>query len=352
MTTPSFRAVLTGPGSAPRRRALVAALLGWMLDGMDVMLYAFALGAIRREFGLSAAGAGALASVTLLTSALGGGLLGVLADRLGRARVLVWSILLYSVCTAATASAHTLAELVLWRALVGLGLGGEWSAGAVLVAESFPAAHRGKAIGLVQSGWAIGYVLAALLSAAVLPRYGWRPLFVLGLLPALLAAWVRRAVEEPEVWRRACENGPEAGAGAVPLGRLLSPPLRRRAVVATLLTTCLLVAYWGLFTWVPSYLAAPVREGGAGLDAVRSLGFIVPMQVGAFLGYTLFGVLADRFGRRPVFVAFVLGAAVAVPAFALAGARPGLLWLLSPIVGFCGHGYFSVFGALLAELFP
>ncbi len=334
--------------SPEARRALVAAASGWMLDAMDVMLYAFALTAIRAEFGLDGARAGLLASVTLVASAVGGIGAGLLADRFGRARVLVLSILAYSLFTGLTATSRTVLELALWRTLVGLGLGAEWSAGSVLVAETWPAAHRGKAIGLMQSGWAVGYVLAAFLAAAVLPTWGWRPLFVLGVLPGLLAVWVRRRVEEPAIWR---ERGAPAGKGTG-LALLLKPPLLGRAAAATSLATVLLFAYWGLFTWVPTFLAAPAAQGGAGLGLVRSTGFVVAMQAGAFLGYTTFGFLSDRFGRRPVFLAFVLGAAVAVPAFGLLARSETALLLLAPAVGYLGHGYFSVFGVLLAELFP
>ena len=334
--------------SPEARRALLAAASGWMLDAMDVMLYAFALTAIRAEFGLDGARAGLLASVTLVASAVGGIGAGLLADRFGRARVLVLSILAYSLFTGLTATSRTVLELALWRTLVGLGLGAEWSAGSVLVAETWPAAHRGKAIGLMQSGWAVGYVLAAFLAAAVLPAWGWRPLFVLGVLPGLLAVWVRRRVAEPAIWR---ERQAHAGRGTG-LALLLKPPLLGRAVAATSLATVLLFAYWGLFTWVPTFLASPAAQGGAGLGLVRSTGFVVAMQAGAFLGYTTFGFLSDRFGRRPVFLAFVLGAAVAVPAFGLFARSEAALLLLAPAVGYLGHGYFSVFGVLLAELFP
>ena len=325
---------------------LFAAAFGWLLDAMDVMLYAFALTAIRTEFSLSAAAAGALASVTLLTSAVGGIVFGVLADRLGRARSLAWSILIYSVFTGLTATARSLPELVLWRSLVGIGLGGEWAAGSVLVAETWPDEHRGKAVGLMQSGWAIGYILAALLTSAILPRFSWRPLFAIGVVPALFAWWVMRRVPEPEIWRRT------APGERLPLASMLRPPLLRNVCAATSLTTCVLFAYWGLFTWIPAYLASPVSAGGAGMGVVRSSGWIVPMQVGAFLGYVLFGVLADRFGRRPVFAAFVLGAAVLVPIYGRVAVFPGVLMALGPLVGFLGHGYFSVFGAVLAEIFP
>jgi MFS family permease len=327
-------------------RTLAAAMLGWMLDAMDVMMYAFALTAIRAEFSLSGATAGALASVTLLTSAVGGVIFGVIADRVGRARALVWSILVYSVFTALTATARTLPELVLWRSLVGIGLGGEWAAGSVLVAETWPSEHRGKAIGLMQSGWAIGYIVAALLASAILPHHGWRILFAVGVAPALLAAWIRRRVPEPAIWKA------NAVRGRLPLGELVRPPNRRNVVAATALATSLLFAYWGLFTWVPAYLASPVASGGAGMSIVRSSAWIVPMQVGAFFGYVLFGVLADRFGRRPVFLVFVVGAAVLVPVYGRMALEPAVLLALGPLLGFFGHGYFSVFGAMLAELFP
>ncbi len=328
--------------------ALVAATSGWMLDAMDVMLYAFALGAIRTEFGLTAVQAGGLASVTLLSSAFGGIGFGVLADRYGRARMLQVAILTYSVFTALTATAGSVAMLVLWRTLVGIGLGGEWSAGSVLVAETWPSAHRGKAIGIMQSGWAVGYILAAVLAALIIPLWGWRPLFVVGILPGLLAFWIRRNVAEPAQWKP--QRGERAlGAG---LRAIFRPPLLGRTMVATGVATLLMFAYWGLFTWVPTFLAAPVADGGAGLGVVRSSGWIIPMQLGALGGYLSFGFLADRFGRRPVFLVFVLSSAALVPLYGQAGSHPGLLLLLGPLIGFFGHGYFSVFGAMLAELYP
>ncbi|MGH2568878.1 MAG: MFS transporter [Bacteroidota bacterium] len=329
-------------------KALLAAQLGWMLDAMDVMLYAFALTTIRDEFGLTSAGAGALASVTLVASAAGGLLFGYLADRIGRARSLMFSILSYSVFTALTATSGSVAELVLWRTLVGLGMGGEWSAGSVLVSETWPAEHRGKAIGFMQSGWAIGYILAAILAAAILPVYGWRVLFVLGLLPALLTVWIRRNVPEPEIW----QAGKQIASATGGISQIFRLPLLRKTTIATLITTSVLFAYWGLFTWMPTFLSTPVTEGGAGMSIVKSSTWIIPMQVGAFFGYTLFGVFADRLGRRPVFVAFLLFAAVLVPVYGQLGRHETALLILGPFMGFFGHGYFSVFGAMLAELFP
>jgi MFS family permease len=327
-------------------RTLVAAQLGWMLDAMDVMLYSFALTAIRGEFQLSGAAAGALGALPLVTSAVGGMLFGWLSDRYGRARALRWSIITFSVLTAFTATARSVGELVFWRALVGVGLGGEWAAGSVLVAETWPERHRGKAIGLMQSAWAIGYLLAALLAAVVLPVWGWRPLFVAGVLPALVTLWMRRGISEPEKWRRPAHSLGGALAG------LWGEDVRPKVVAMTVLCCFLLFGYWGLFTWLPTYLASPIEKGGAGLGVVRSAAWIVPLQVGAFFGYVSFGFCSDRFGRKPVFLTFVLTTAVLVPVYGLAGRNAVLLLGLGPLIGYFGHGYFSALGALAADLFP
>jgi MFS family permease len=327
-------------------RTLFAAQLGWMLDAMDVTLYSFALVAVRREFQLTGAVAGALAAAPLVTSALGGMLFGWLSDRYGRARALRWSILAFSAVTGLTATSHSLAELVFWRALAGIGLGGEWATGSVLVAETWPAEHRGKAIGLMQSAWAVGYMLAAILAALVLEPWGWRMLFVLGLLPAIATLWMRRGIEEPPKWKR-----PSHSLGGA-LGIIFRPPLGKTVLLVATLCSCLLFGYWGLFTWLPTYLSSPVASGGAGLSVLKSSAWIMPLQIGAFLGYVSFGFLADRFGRRPVFLTFVLGTAVLIPIYGLLSRQPALLLAMGPLLGFFGHGYFSVLGAMMAELFP
>ena len=325
-------------------KTLLAAHLGWLLDGFDVMLYAFALLTIQDEFHLTNDAAGAVASATLVTSAIGGTLAGFLADRLGRARVLVYSILLYSVFTACSATAGSFWMLIVWRALVGVGLGAEWSAGAVLVSETWPSRHRGKASGFMQAGWALGYIAAALLSGLILPRYGWRMLFALGIVPALLTFWIRRAIPEPPMWQHARRTPGHWKT-------LFRRPARRRLLLATTLTTLLLFAYWGVFSWLPAYLMLPASNGGAGLAIGKSVAWIVSVQLGAFAGYISFGFLADRWGRRPTFLLFVLGSAVAVPIYGLANGFPSLLLWFGPVVGFFGHGYFSLFGAYLSELF-
>lgn len=325
--------------------ALFAAQLGWMLDAMDFLLFTFALLPIQKEFGLTSAQMGGLTSVALLAGAVGGISFGRFADRIGRVRAMTISILLYSGATAGLATSAAPWQLVLWRVLVGFGMGGEWSCGSVLVAETWPAEHRGKAMGLMQSGWAIGALFAAALSALLLDRFGWRVLFLTGALPAVAAFFIRRTVEEPPIWR---ERPREVSRWS----EIFAPAFRRTTIVATLVASSVLLAYWGLTSWLPSFLASPVEKGGAGLTLTKSSTWLIIVQVGAFLGYTTFGLVADRFGRRPAFTFFVLAATAVVPLFAF-GARSTLtLLVMGPLVGYFAHGFFSGFGAILAELYP
>ena len=316
-----------------------------MLDAMDVLLFVFAVNSIRSQFGFSAAQAGLASSFTLAFSAAGGIGFGILSDRIGRAKCLIWSIIIYSVASAGTAMSWNLASLLFWRAAIGIGLGAEWSAGAVLVAETWPAEHRAKAVGIMQSGWALGYMLAAGMAAWILPRWGWRVLFLSGLFPALFAVLIRKHVQEPAIWK-AQQRAPRARLGDLFRGQLL-----RRTLCGSALATSVLFAYWGLFTWIPGFLSASISRGGAGLSVVSTSGFVIPMQLGAFAGYVAFGWLADRFGRRPAFVAYVIGAAVITPVYG-ATRDPQLLFVLGPVIGFLGTGFFSLFGSMLAELYP
>jgi MFS family permease len=330
--------------------ALWAAMLGFMLDAMDVLLYSFALQSIRAEFGLTNEQAGLVFTYTLVASAFGGIASGLLADRIGRQKTLIFTILLYSLASGGSATAGSLGELLFWRSLVGLGLGAEWSAGAVLVAEYWPSEKRARAISLMQSGWAIGYILAAIVAATVLPSYGWRAMFWIGVLPALLTVWIRRNVPEPPVWRNRTE-----AAGS--FGEIFQGPLLRVTVIATGLATAVLFAYWGVFTWLPGFLAAPVDKGGAGFGIVKTSGWIIAMQMGAFAGYNCFGLLADRLGRRMAFAIYVVCAAVMTLAYGSAPrwageSAPTVLLVAGPLLGFFGTGFFALFGTMLAELYP
>jgi MFS family permease len=330
-------------------RAFVAAAFGWMLDAFDVMLYSMVVAALIQdpELHLSFRAAGILNSVTLIAGALGGIVFGIVADRFGRKRALMTSVLLYSLFTGACGFARTAVELAMFRIGLGLGMGGEWASGAALVSESFPAQHRGKALGFMQSAWAIGYGAAAFVNLLVMPRWGWRGVFFVGVLPALLTVWVQRSVEEPEIWRARAAAGQKAGR----FGDLFTAGLAGVTVALTLMNACTLFAWWGLNSWVPAYLRLPPAQGGVGLASSTMSMFVILMQVGMWFGYVTFGFIADAIGRRRAYVTYLLAASVLLPTYG-ALRNPPLLLALGPFVAFFGTGYFSGFGALTAEIYP
>jgi MFS family permease len=334
--------------SPEARRALVAASLGWMLDSFDVMLYALVLAALIADLGMDKSTAGQLGSLTLIASAAGGVLFGVVADRFGRTRALIASVLIYSVFTAACGLAQSVAQLAVFRVLLGLGMGGEWASGAALVSETWPDRHRGKALGLMQSSWAVGYGAAAIVTMLVLPRFGWRAVFFVGILPALFTLWVRRHVPEPEIWRRARQNAAPRRLGG--LGAIVSGGLWRLSLAVTLMNACTMFAWWGFNLWVPAYLSLPTEKGGVGLSTTAMTSLVVVMQVGMWFGYVTFGFVSDVIGRKRSYVIYVLAAAALLLAYA-STRQPVVLLVLGPFVAFFGTGYFSGFGAVTAELY-
>jgi len=332
--------------NAIQKRALLAASLGWMLDSMDVMLYSLVLAYLIREFGMSTRTAGLLNSLTLVASAIGGFFFGVLADRIGRTRALMASILVYSVSSAACGFSHSIPQLAVFRFLLGLGMGGEWSSGAALIAETWRAEHRGKALGLMQSAYAIGEAAAAVVVLLVFPNFGWRAVFFVGVLPALLVLWIYGGVPEPELWKNRVK---EKKSGA--LRKLLQKDLFRNGILATAMNACAMFGYWGLFTWIPGYLSLPVSKGGRGLSLAIGTTFYLVLSPGKWLGYASFGFFADAFGRRKPYFSYLLIAAILVPLYGVIR-NPILLMLLGPFVAFFGTGFFSGYAAIASELFP
>ena len=339
----------------PARRALIAASLGWALDAFDVMLFSLTLAAVIGDLGLTKTQAGALGSITLLGGAAGGLIFGYVADRFGRTRALMCSVLLYSVFTAACGLSQNLWQFAVFRALLGLGMGGEWASGAALVSETWPAKHRGRALGFMQSSWAIGFATAAMVVGFILPRYGWRAVFFVGILPAFFTLWVRRNVEEPEVWMAEKERLRNGGAAAAKTASRFSDMFKgsmlKMTVVVTFMNACALFGWWGLNGWIPAYLSLPVASGGVGLTTQTMSWFIVAMQVGMWLGYVLFGYISDAIGRKRVYVFYLLMASVLLPLYG-SMRNPLILLLLGPFVAFFGTGFFSGFGAVTAELYP
>lgn len=329
------------------RHAFVAASLGWMLDSFDVMLYSLVLASLIQDptLQLSTAVAGQLGALTLLSAAAGGVVFGVLADRIGRKAALMWAVAIYSVFTAACGLVQNVTQLAIFRILLGFGMGGEWATGVALVSETFPAKHRGKALAFVQSSWAIGYGLAAAVNLVVMPIWGWRGVFFVGVLPALFTLWIRRKVEEPEMWRRT--SGESRGR----IGELFTPGRASTTVFIILMNACCLFGWWGLNLWVPAYLNLPPERGGIGLSSSAMSWFVIAMQVGMWFGYVSFGYIADAIGRKRAYVLFVLMASLLLPLYGNISAPTALLFL-GPAVAFFGTGYYSGFGAVIAELYP
>jgi MFS family permease len=337
-------------GTPEARRALIASALGWMLDAFDVMLYALVVKPIMAEFGLTPDIAGLLGSATLIASALGGIAFGVLADRYGRTRALMASILIYSIFTAACGFAQSVTQLALFRILLGLGFGGEWASGAALVSETWPTEHRGKALGFMQSSWAIGYGLAAVVTMLVMPLWGWRGVFFVGIAPALLTLWIRRYVTEPRIWLEAREKVSKH-TRRVGFAEMFQGKMLRLTIAVTLMNACTMFAWWGFNLWLPGYLSLPPSAGGMGFTSETMTGLIVAMQVGMWFGYVTFGFISDTVGRKRAYVSYMLIAAVLILAY-ISVDRPVALLVLGPFVAFFATGYYSGFGAVTAEIYP
>jgi MFS family permease len=335
---------------AEARRALLAASLGWLLDSFDILLFALILPTVMAALHLTKARAGLLGSATLVAAAVGGVLFGLVADRWGRTRALMGSVLFYAVFTAACGLAWSFLSLALFRILLGFGMGGEWASGASLVAEAWPAEHRDKALALMQSAFAFGYALAAIVAYVLLPLVGWRGVFFVGLVPALLTLWIRKNVREPEAWvsAHAKSVGTAEGLRVSCLLALLRRPLASRTVALTLMNACCMFAWWGFNLWVPSYLSLSLKAGGMALPARTMTAVIVAMQVGMWFGYVSFGYLATAFGRKRVYISFLVAAAALLAVFGEVRSA-WILVLLGPCLAYAATGYFSGFAAVTAD---
>jgi MFS family permease len=331
--------------TSAERRTLIAASLGWMLDAFDVMIYSLVLTTLIRAFGMTRTTAGLLNTLTLVSSAAGSIVFGFMADRFGRGRMLSLSILTYSIATFCCGLCRSIPALAVFRVLLGLGMGGEWNTGAALVAETWPAYLRGRVLGIVQSSWALGYALAALAAAILLRGGNWRLLFFVGVLPAVLTFWIRRGVPEPAIWaHRAKMDRLSQGAA----WRRAWP----RAAVLLAVNAFGMFAWWGLFTWLPAYLSLPGSQGGRGLALLSSYSFLTVLNLGAMLpGYLLFGVLADRFGRRTTMISY-LGAATGMTLLFASARNPVYIFVSACLTAFFGTGFFTGSGIFGNELFP
>jgi MFS family permease len=344
-----------------QRRTLLAAAMGWALDAFDAMLYSLVLALLMRDLGMSKTIAGTLGMLTLLASGIGGILFGFLADRIGRKQALMASILTYSICSFASGLATSIAMLAVARFVLGLGMGGEWNTGATLVAESWPTEFRAKAISMVQSSWALGFAAAALVAGPVARYYGWRAVFFVGILPAMVTLWIQSSVPESEMWRE--RQSPVAddtdrarkdvtSCVSARFSVIFRAPYARPTFALLLFNFFGLFAWWGLFTWLPPYLSLPVEQGGRGFGVLGMTTLMVVLNLcGMLPGYVSFGWAADHFGRRKACLFYTLAAALLIPLYAVARSQSVLLGL-GTLVAFFGTGIFSGSGIMGSEIFP
>ena len=331
------------------RRAFRAAFAGYMLDAFDLIVLTLSLTAIGATFNVGTGATGALSTVTLSASAIGGILGGVLADRIGRARTLMISVGVYSLFTFLSGIASSYGMLMTFRVFQGIGFGAEWGVGAVLVAELVRPESRGKALGVVQSSWAVGWAIAVVAYLITFELFAestaWRVLMCLGALPALLILYIRRNVEDPDVYQRKEEKKPD---DELPLKQILRGDLLKTTVAASILATGIQGGYYAMFTWIPTYLKTE-RD----LSVVGTSGYLFIVIAGSFAGYLTAGFVHDRLGRKRTFALFSMAAGASLVLYFLvpSGSNTALLIVGFPL-GFFASGCFSGFGSYLSELFP
>lgn len=332
------------------RRTFWACFNGWALDAMDAQLYALSIPALIAAWSMTKSEAGLLGTVALIASACGGWIAGILSDRLGRVRVLQFTILWFSLFTCLSGLTHSFEQLLLVRSLQGLGFGGEWAAGAVLMGEIIQARHRGKAVGLVQGGLAVGYGVAVLIVTICYnllpPSYAWRVPFLFGLLPALLVFYVRRFVEEPEIFVKTRDRiaAGEKSPGAI---EIFAPDILPRTILATILIFGMLGGSYIALTWLPTFLSQSrgLKVSGEGL-------FLLVTITGQFFGYVASSHLSDLLGRRKTFIVFAVCAGIIGIIYTQANLSDALLLVLGWPLGFFQSGVLAGTGAFLTELFP
>lgn len=332
------------------RRVFTACIGGWALDAMNVQIYSFVIPALMAAWGLTKGQAGYLGTATLLVSALGGWLAGWFSDRYGRVLTLQIAIVLFAVFTFLSGLAQNYEQLFGARALLGFGFGGEWAAGAVLLGEVIRAEHRGKAVGFMQSGWAVGWAVAALLYGlffSLMPaQTAWRALFLVGILPALLVFYVRRYVDEPQVYLESKARIKLTGDRPSAL-EIFRPPLLKVTLLGGLLGTGAQGGYFAVTTWLPTFLRTDRK-----LSVLDSTGYLVVLIAGSFAGYLSGGILADKLGRRINFLVFAIGAGVIVVTYTMIPFGNTAMLLLGFPLGFFASGVFSGMGAFFTENFP
>ena len=336
--------------TSDERATLIATFGGWALDGMDVMVYSFVIPTLIAAWHMSKGQAGMLGTVALLISAGGGWLAGLLADHFGRTRILQLTIIWFAVFTFLSGFTNSFWQLLIVRGLQGLGFGGEWAVGSVLMGEAIRAQYRGKAVGTVQGGWAIGWgvtaisytVLFSLLPAAI----AWRAMFWIGIVPALLIFYIRRRVPEPEVFRRTRAREASLGEGSNFLA-IFSPAVLRTTLLTALLAVGAQGGYYAITTWLPTFLKTT-----RGLSVLNTGAYLFVVIVGSFIGYMVSAWLADRLGRKQTLVLYAICSFLTVVAYTYLPISNSVMLVFGFPLGFFASGVFSPIGAFFTELFP
>jgi MFS family permease len=334
--------------NAKEQSTLTATFAGWMLDGMDVMVYSFVLPTLVTVWHISKGQAGVLGTSTLLLSSLGGWIAGLAADRFGRVKVLQLTILWFAFFTFLSGFATGFTQLLIFRGLQGLGFGGEWAVGSVLIGETIRSEYRGRAVGTVQGGWAIGWGISALfytLFFAVLPAsLAWRAMFWVGLLPALLAVWIRSHVSESTMFERTLAA--KKVESSTHFLQIFSPALLKTTVLAALLALGGQGGYYAFTTWLPLYMNA------RGLSVMHTGGYLLVVIAGSFAGYLTAAHLADKIGRKWTLALFAVLSFTTVLLYMVLPISDHVMLLLGFPLGFFPSGAFSPMGAFFSELFP
>jgi MFS family permease len=327
-----------------------ACIMGWMMDAMDVQMFTFATTGIMKAFAINTAEVARIQTVTLLTSAVGGWLAGALSDRIGRVRTLQITILWFAVFTGLSGMAWNYNSLLVMRGLMGFGFGGEWAAAAVLIGEVIDPAHRGKAVGTMQSGWAIGWGIAVGVSTLLLSVFpeetAWRWMFVVGLAPAVLVFIIRRFVREPQVFAET-QKKLEAEGKAANFLEIFAPKLLPTTILACVLSVGTQGGYYAITFFLPMFLRVERQ-----LNIPTSGGYLAVIIIGSLLGYLVSAYLNDRIGRRANFILFAAFSIAIVIAYTLIPVNNAVIFALGFPLGFLASGIFSGMGPILTELFP
>ena len=331
------------------RNTLIATFGGWALDGMDVMAYSFVLPTLMTTWHITGGEAGLLGTIALLISAAGGWLAGFLADRYGRVRILQLTIAWFAVFAFLSGLTNSWWQLLFTRGLQGLGFGGEWAVGSVLMGETIRAEHRGKAVGTVQAGWAIGWGLAALCYALLFsllsPAIAWRAMFLIGILPALLVFYIRRNVPEPEVYSKTRQS--IMAGQTVSFLEIFRPDILHITALTSLVAIGAQGGYYAITTWLPTFLKTQRH-----LSVLNTGGYLAVVIAGSLAGYLISAHLADWLGRKPTLILFAVGSFATVVGYAYSAISNHAMLALGFPLGFFASGVFSPIGAFFTELFP